>query len=312
MEESLSKFMNESAKRHEENFNLIKEIRASRDTAMRNQGASIKALKSFGLLYGDYIELNDLKEPQELKRNPVDNLEPTIKEILEDMGPYLDEGILDVIVGEPFCKVSYVEARRFDGIITIRDGDDSVTYQMVWSNPKFKHLSNEKCNKISPLLKDLAGKKLTALVKLIFRRQEEQKRSSKATNSIETPDVATIVAQPCNVSALSWAFAIEALSYSQEVDVNTLIRGGVLTSRRETDVLMVMEGGSFIMSTRSEDEPSRLPFCLGTLEERVVCLVLEKLVVVKVGVGWLGIVDYWDWVWDVGGIGGFLGGAVSV
>ncbi|GKB37688.1 hypothetical protein Tco_0882630 [Tanacetum coccineum] len=165
MEESLSKFMNESAKRHEENFNLIKEIRASRDTAMRNQGASIKALKSFGLLYGDYIELNDLKEPQELKRNPVDNLEPTIKEILEDMGPYLDEGILDVIVGEPFCKASYVEARRFDGIITIRDGDDSVTYQMVQPNPKFKHLSNEKCNKIPPLLKDLAGKKSTALVK---------------------------------------------------------------------------------------------------------------------------------------------------
>ncbi|GKE77370.1 hypothetical protein Tco_1543490, partial [Tanacetum coccineum] len=85
--------------------------------------------------------------------------------VLEDMGPYLDEGILDVIVGEPFCKASYVEARRFDGIITIRDGDDSVTYQMVWSNPKFKHLSNEKCNKISPLLKDLAGKKSTALVK---------------------------------------------------------------------------------------------------------------------------------------------------
>ncbi|GKA02105.1 homeodomain-like protein [Tanacetum coccineum] len=73
--------------------------------------------------------------------------------VVEDMGPYLDEGIEDVIVGEPFCKASCVEARRFDGIITIRDGDDSVTYQMVWSNPKFKHLTNDKCNKIPPLLK---------------------------------------------------------------------------------------------------------------------------------------------------------------
>nr|GFB51993.1 hypothetical protein [Tanacetum cinerariifolium] len=40
---------------------------------------------------------------------------------MEDMDPYIDEGMGDVIVGEPFCKASYVEAKRFDGIITIRD-----------------------------------------------------------------------------------------------------------------------------------------------------------------------------------------------
>ncbi|GKE53938.1 hypothetical protein Tco_1489094, partial [Tanacetum coccineum] len=45
MEESLSKFMTESAKIHEKNSNLIKEIQASTDTAIRNQGASIKTLK---------------------------------------------------------------------------------------------------------------------------------------------------------------------------------------------------------------------------------------------------------------------------
>ncbi|GJU49207.1 hypothetical protein Tco_1218762 [Tanacetum coccineum] len=37
--------MGESAKRHEENSNLIKEIRASMDAAIRNQGASIKTLE---------------------------------------------------------------------------------------------------------------------------------------------------------------------------------------------------------------------------------------------------------------------------
>ncbi|GJS30741.1 uncharacterized mitochondrial protein-like protein [Tanacetum coccineum] len=42
MEESLSKFMNELAKRHEENSNFIKEIQASTYAAIRNQGASIK------------------------------------------------------------------------------------------------------------------------------------------------------------------------------------------------------------------------------------------------------------------------------
>ncbi|GKF32592.1 hypothetical protein Tco_0102390, partial [Tanacetum coccineum] len=45
LEESLTKFMAESAKRHEENSNLIKEIRASIDAAIRNQGASIKTLE---------------------------------------------------------------------------------------------------------------------------------------------------------------------------------------------------------------------------------------------------------------------------
>ncbi|GKC08320.1 hypothetical protein Tco_0999930 [Tanacetum coccineum] len=45
MEDTLSKFMEESAKRHEENANLIKEIRASMDAAIRNQGASIKTLE---------------------------------------------------------------------------------------------------------------------------------------------------------------------------------------------------------------------------------------------------------------------------
>ncbi|GKF43827.1 hypothetical protein Tco_0130379, partial [Tanacetum coccineum] len=45
MEESLSKFMSESTKRHKENSNMIKEIRASTDAAIRNQGASIKTLE---------------------------------------------------------------------------------------------------------------------------------------------------------------------------------------------------------------------------------------------------------------------------
>ncbi|GKA68131.1 putative reverse transcriptase domain-containing protein [Tanacetum coccineum] len=45
MEDTLSKFMSESAKRQEENSNLIKEIRATTDAVIRNQGASIKTLE---------------------------------------------------------------------------------------------------------------------------------------------------------------------------------------------------------------------------------------------------------------------------
>ncbi|GJW56370.1 hypothetical protein Tco_0103101 [Tanacetum coccineum] len=45
LKEPLTKFMAKSAKRHEENSNIIKEIRASTDAAIRNQGASIKTLE---------------------------------------------------------------------------------------------------------------------------------------------------------------------------------------------------------------------------------------------------------------------------
>nr|GFC22940.1 hypothetical protein [Tanacetum cinerariifolium] len=69
------------------------------------------------------------------------------------MDPYDDEGIGEVVVGEPFCEVSCVETRRIGGIITIRDEDDCVTYRIVWLSPRFKHHTNEQCNKIQPLLK---------------------------------------------------------------------------------------------------------------------------------------------------------------
>ncbi|GKA92152.1 DNA-directed DNA polymerase [Tanacetum coccineum] len=45
MEETLSKFMGELAKRHDENSNLIKEIQALTDAAIINQRASIKTLE---------------------------------------------------------------------------------------------------------------------------------------------------------------------------------------------------------------------------------------------------------------------------
>ncbi|GJR09646.1 pyruvate dehydrogenase (acetyl-transferring) kinase, mitochondrial [Tanacetum coccineum] len=57
MEDTLSKFIGESAKRHEENSNLIKEIRASTDSAIRNQRASIKTLEiQIGHLNGYYYD----------------------------------------------------------------------------------------------------------------------------------------------------------------------------------------------------------------------------------------------------------------
>ncbi|GJR96662.1 hypothetical protein Tco_0268836 [Tanacetum coccineum] len=123
----------------------------------------------------DYIELNDLNEPFELRRNQGDDLMPTTKEgkvieefrtrnedldiriddypILEDMDAYRDEGMGDVIFGEPFLREVGIKTRRFDGMITIYNGNDEVTYQMVRSHLRFKNHINEQCNKIQPLLK---------------------------------------------------------------------------------------------------------------------------------------------------------------
>nr|GEY60111.1 hypothetical protein [Tanacetum cinerariifolium] len=73
--------------------------------------------------------------------------------VLDDMDAYRDKGMGDVIFGEPFLKEIRINARRFEGMITIYNGNDEVTYQMVRTHLRFKHHTNKQCNKIPPLLK---------------------------------------------------------------------------------------------------------------------------------------------------------------
>ncbi|GJX41388.1 putative reverse transcriptase domain-containing protein [Tanacetum coccineum] len=73
--------------------------------------------------------------------------------VLEDIDAYSDEGMGDIILGEPFLREVGIKARQSDGMITIYNGDDEVTCQMVRSHPRFKHHTNEEGNKIPPLLK---------------------------------------------------------------------------------------------------------------------------------------------------------------
>nr|GEU28994.1 putative reverse transcriptase domain-containing protein [Tanacetum cinerariifolium] len=73
--------------------------------------------------------------------------------VLEDMDVYRDKGMSDVIFGKLFLREVRINARRFKEIITFHNGNEEVTYQMVWSHPRFKHHTNEQCNKISVLLK---------------------------------------------------------------------------------------------------------------------------------------------------------------
>nr|GEU49975.1 zinc finger, CCHC-type [Tanacetum cinerariifolium] len=57
--------------------------------------------------------------------------------VVENIDSYRDEGMGNIIVGRPFCKDACIKAKRFDGMITIYKGNDSVTYQMAQSHPRF-------------------------------------------------------------------------------------------------------------------------------------------------------------------------------
>ncbi|GKB11865.1 hypothetical protein Tco_0845788 [Tanacetum coccineum] len=75
--------------------------------------------------------------------------------VLEDMDAYHDNEMGDIIFGKPFLREVGIKTKQFKGIITLYNVDNEVTYQMVRSHPKFKHHTNEQCNKILLLLKDL-------------------------------------------------------------------------------------------------------------------------------------------------------------
>ncbi|GJS29619.1 hypothetical protein Tco_0490239, partial [Tanacetum coccineum] len=75
--------MGESAKRHKENSNLIKEIRASTDAAIRNQGASIKTLEiQIGQMSKVLQERGFRSLPSSSETNPKDHVK-SISTIVE-------------------------------------------------------------------------------------------------------------------------------------------------------------------------------------------------------------------------------------
>ncbi|GJW95692.1 mitochondrial proton/calcium exchanger protein-like protein isoform X1 [Tanacetum coccineum] len=198
-----------------ERMELDLEARLMRETLVLN--------RSLDPFLEDYIELNDLNEPFELRRNQGDELMPTIEEgevieefrtrddklnigiddypsyydydkkihidFLENMDAYRDEGMGDIIFGEPFLREVGIKAKRFKRMITLYNGDDEVTYKMVRSHLRFKHHTNEQCNKIPPLLKvsendkmngvSHAYQKLKGLYKEVLNRGPDYIRNTK-------------------------------------------------------------------------------------------------------------------------------------
>ncbi|GJR09862.1 zinc knuckle CX2CX4HX4C containing protein [Tanacetum coccineum] len=118
MEESLSKFMAEYAKRHDENSKLIKEIRAKMDVAIRNQGASIKALEIQIGQIGKGIAENVLVGIDKFVF-PVDFI---VLDFPEDIK-------VSLILGRPFLSTAHAKIDVFKRKITLQVGDDKIVFK---------------------------------------------------------------------------------------------------------------------------------------------------------------------------------------
>nr|GEY07928.1 hypothetical protein [Tanacetum cinerariifolium] len=121
----------------------------------RLMGETLVLHRSLDPLFEDYVELNNLNESFELRRNQGDDLMPTIKEgevieefktrddkldtetddYLRNTNAYRDEGMGDVIFGEPFLRKVGIKTKRFEGMINIYNSNDEVNYPMVRSHP---------------------------------------------------------------------------------------------------------------------------------------------------------------------------------
>ncbi|GKC97343.1 putative reverse transcriptase domain-containing protein, partial [Tanacetum coccineum] len=156
MEDTLSKFMSESAKRHEENSNLIKEIRATTDAAIRNQGASIKTLEiQIGKMRASvsvmplstYLnlglgELAHTRLTVELADKTVKYLKGIAENVLVGIGIFtflVDFIILDMpedikvslILGRPFLSTARAKIDVYKRKITLRVGEENIIFKSV-------------------------------------------------------------------------------------------------------------------------------------------------------------------------------------
>ncbi|GJW24612.1 hypothetical protein Tco_0038423, partial [Tanacetum coccineum] len=105
--------MSESTKRHEENSNLIKEIRASTDSAIRNQGASIKTLEiQIGQMSKVLQERGFGSLPSSTKANPRDQVKSISTTVKADSYPIRCIGSSQYIVSTGQNRTLMYETRQ--------------------------------------------------------------------------------------------------------------------------------------------------------------------------------------------------------
>nr|GEX71185.1 hypothetical protein [Tanacetum cinerariifolium] len=144
IKDTISKFMSKSAKRHEENSNLIKEIRASTDAAIRNQGASIKTLEiqieQMSKKRRDHMDHNSRKLTLKLHIPIIPY--PERRKTHGGVGKFvflIDFIILDMpedikvtlILGRPFLSTACAKIDVFKRKITLSVGEERIIFKSV-------------------------------------------------------------------------------------------------------------------------------------------------------------------------------------
>ncbi|GJS98692.1 reverse transcriptase domain-containing protein [Tanacetum coccineum] len=130
--------------------NVVKQRRSPTNDALNVPHGPINS--------GDGSSIATLKNKPLRGRHPIlsvdfPDCEDSRARILKDMDAYRDDGMGDVIFGEPFLREVRIKTKRFKGIITLYNGDDEVTYQMVQSHRGLNATLVNNINKILPLLR---------------------------------------------------------------------------------------------------------------------------------------------------------------
>ncbi|GKD65072.1 hypothetical protein Tco_1307180, partial [Tanacetum coccineum] len=119
--------MSESAKRPEENSNMIKEIQASTDAAVRNQGASIKTLKiQIGKISKVLQDRGFGSLPSSTEANPGDHVKSILTTVEADSNPICRIGSPQYAkgsYGSQFSKAYSYRASHIDNSIPRKDKD---------------------------------------------------------------------------------------------------------------------------------------------------------------------------------------------
>ncbi|GJS18776.1 zf-CCHC domain-containing protein [Tanacetum coccineum] len=133
MEYTLSKFMSESAKRHEENSNLIKEIRAATDAAIRNQGASIKTLEiQISQMSKELVSVMPLLTYLNLGLGELAHTKLTI-ELADRTMKYPKEIAKNVLVRIDHLSTARAKIDVYKRKITLRVGEEKIVFTSVKS-----------------------------------------------------------------------------------------------------------------------------------------------------------------------------------
>jgi hypothetical protein len=71
--------------------------------------------------------------------------------VMENLGEFIDDKLTQVVFGKPFKRLTNLEERLIEGLITFSDGDEDFVYQMPHTHPRFKDFSMEKCSRYPPI-----------------------------------------------------------------------------------------------------------------------------------------------------------------